>query len=109
MYDRVGTELIEQAKHVNIVTYLRAKHPDSVQFAAHPDVPQYKCWRGVEHDSITFYGRDDENGDVIYRYTRWANVETDDGAGYLVRYEGYKFPQAVRALCDFKTEEFFYD
>lgn len=24
MHDRVGTELIERAKHVNIVTYLRA-------------------------------------------------------------------------------------
>ena len=43
MHDRVGTELIERAKHVNIVTYLRAKHPGSIQFAAHPDKPQYKC------------------------------------------------------------------
>ena len=80
MHDRVGTELIERAKHVNIVTYLRAKHPGSIQFAAHPDKPQYKCWRGVKHDSITFYARDDGNGDVTYKYTRWSDGDMDDGA-----------------------------
>ena len=31
MHDRVGTELIERAKHVNIVTYLRAN--TRVQFS----------------------------------------------------------------------------
>lgn len=96
----VGKKLIAKARRTNIIHYLRAKHPGSIQFAAHPDEPDKFCWRGTGHDSITFFSVD-YNDTEIFKYYRWSNKESDDGITYLVRYEGYSFQNAVRALAYF--------
>ena len=38
----------------------------------------------------------------IYKYTRHSTDETDDGISYLVRYEGYSFINAIKALAAFE-------
>ena len=58
----------------------------------------------MEHNSITFYTVEDSNGNTVYRYKRNASGESDDGIGYLTRYEGYSFPDAVKALAYFQDE-----
>lgn len=97
---KIGKNLIKQARQTNLIHYLRTKHSGSIQFAAHPDEPDKFCWRGTGHDSITFFSVD-YNDTEIFKYYRWSNSESDDGITYLVRYEGYSFQNAVRALAYF--------
>lgn len=104
-FERIGDNLKSQARQTNIISYLKARHPKTIQFAGHPKAPDYICWRGVEHDSITFYSKEDANGNMIFRYTRHSTGESDDGIGYLVKYEGYKFPEAVKALAYYQDLE----
>ena len=77
-------------------------YPRSVRFSDHPDKPGFVCWRSVEHDSLTFYRKEERDGRSIYKYTRHSTDETDDGIGYLVRYEGYSFINAIKALAAFE-------
>lgn len=104
-FERIGDNLKSQARQTNIISYLKARHPKTIQFAGHLKALDYICWRGVEHDSITFYSKEDANGNMIFRYTRHSTAESDDGIGYLVKYEGYKFPEAVKALAYFQDLE----
>lgn len=97
---KIGNNLILKARQTDLVHYLRARHPKSIAYAAHPDEPDKFCWRGTAHDSITFFTAD-YSGLDISKYYRWSNRESDDGIAYLVRYEGYRFPDAVRALAYF--------
>lgn len=103
-YERVGDTLRQKAKQTNLISYLKARHPKTIQFAGHPDAPQYVCWRGVEHDSITFYSKEDDSGNMIYHYKRYSTGDADDGIGYLVNYEHYSFANAVKALAYFQNE-----
>ena len=98
--EKVGKKLIAKARQTNLVHFLRSRHPKSVQFAAHPDEPGKFCWRGTVHDSITFF-TSDHNGIDLWKYYRWSNRESGDGIDYLMKYEGYSFPNAVRALAYF--------
>ena len=98
--EKVGKKLIAKARQTDLVHYLRAKHPDSVQYASHPDAPGKFCWRGTKYDSITFF-ISEIGGIEVYKYFRWSNKESDDGIAYLVKYEGYSFPNAVKALAYF--------
>lgn len=104
-YERVGNKLKQKAKETNIISYLKARHPKTIQFAGHPDETDYICWRGVKHDSITFYSHQDSDGNTIFRYKRHSTGETDDGIGYLINYEQYSFNNAVKALAYFQCED----
>lgn len=97
---KVGKKLIAKARQKDLVHYLRARHPKSVQFASHPDAPDKFCWRGTVHDSITFFTSDHEGID-LWKYYRWSNRESGDGIDYLMKYEGYSFPNAVKTLAYF--------
>lgn len=101
-YERIGEDLKRKAKEADLVSYLKARHPRSVRFSGHPDKPGFVCWRSVEHDSLTFYQNEERDGRSIYKYTRHSTDETDDGIGYLVRYEGYSFINAIKALAAFE-------
>ena len=84
--EKVGKNLIAKARQKDLVHYLRAKHPKTVQFAAHPDAPDKFCWRGTVHNSITFF-TSDHNGIDLWKYYRWSNRESGDGIDYLMKYE----------------------
>ena len=58
-YERIGEDLKRKAKEADLVSYLKARHPRSVRFSDHPDKPGFVCWRSVEHDSLTFYRKED--------------------------------------------------
>ena len=102
MPKNIGEDLKRKAKEADLVSYLKARHPRSVRFSDHPDKPGFVCWRSVEHDSLTFYRKEERDGKSIYKYTRHSTDETDDGIGYLVRYEGYSFINAIKALAAFE-------
>lgn len=101
-YIPISKELKEKARQTNLISYLKARHPRTIHYAGHPDAPEYVCWRGVEHDSITFYSRPDENGKEVFRFFRHSTGSSDDGIRYLMEYEGYSYPQAVTALATFQ-------
>ena len=98
--EKVGKNLIVKARQTDLVHFLRSRHPKSLQYAAHPDKPGKFCWRGTVHDSITFF-TSDHNGIDLWKYYRWSNRESGDGIDYLMKYEGYSFPNAVKALAYF--------
>ena len=98
--EKIGKNLIVKARQTDLVHFLRSRHPKSVQFAAHPDEPGKFCWRGTVHDSITFF-TSDHSGIELWKYYRWSNRESGDGIDYLMKYEGYSFPNAVKALAYF--------
>lgn len=98
--EKIGKKIIAKARQTNLVHFLRSRHPKSVQFAAHPDEPGKFCWRGTVHDSITFF-TSDHSGIELWKYYRWSNRESGDGIDYLMKYEGYSFPNAVKALAYF--------
>ena len=95
--EKIGKNLIVKARQTDLVHFLRSRHPKSVQFAAHPDEPGKFCWRGTVHDSITFFVSNLDEID-LWKYYRWSNRESGDGIDYLIKYEGYSFPNAVKAL-----------
>ena len=68
-YERIGEDLKRKAKEADLVSYLKARHPRSVRFSDHPDKPGFVCWRSVEHDSLTFYRKEERDGRSIYKYT----------------------------------------
>lgn len=98
--EKIGRNLILKARQTDLVHYLREKHPKSIQYASHPDAPDKFCWRGTKHDSITFF-TSEIGGIGVSKYFRWSNRESDDGITYLMRYEGYSFSNAVKALAYF--------
>lgn len=98
--EKIGKNLIVKARQTDLVHFLRYRHPKSVQFAAHPDEPGKFCWRGTVHDSITFFASNLDEID-LWKYYRWSNRESGDGIDYLIKYEGYSFPNAVKALAYF--------
>lgn len=100
-YTKITEELKQKAKTADLVGFLRARHPGSIQFSGHPDEPRYVCWRGVAHDSITFYIREEETGQEAWRFTRHSTFQSDDAIQYLMEYEGYRYADAVMALAYF--------
>ena len=104
-YERIGEDLKRKAKEADLVSYLKARHPRSVRFSDHPDKPGFVCWRSVEHDSLTFYRKEERDGRSIYKYTRHSTDETDDGISYLVRYEEYSFINAIKAPASFEDSQ----
>lgn len=101
-YRKVEDHLKRKAKQADLVSYLKARHPRSIKFTDHPDKPGLVCWRSTVHDSLTFYKKEEKDGTVISKYTRHSTDETDDAIGYLVRYEGYRFVNAIKALAAFE-------
>ena len=98
-FEKINDTMILEAKKTNLVNFLRERHPDSIWFASHPNAKKYHCWRSKKHDSLVFFTETDSMGNTIYKYHRWSNREQDDGITYLVKYEGYTWPAAVRALA----------
>lgn len=100
-YEKINDSLILKAKKTNLVNYLRTKHPDSIAYTNHPIAEKYYCWRHQIHDSLVFFSATDASGNVVHKYHRWSTKEQDDAIAYLVKYEGYSWPNAVKALAYF--------
>lgn len=100
-YEKINDSLILKAKKTNLVNYLRTKHPESISYTNHPDAEKYYCWRSQTHDSLVFFSDTDTDGNTVHKYHRWSTKEQDDGIQYLVKYEGYSWPSAVKSLAYF--------
>ena len=49
-YGQITSDIIELAKQADIIAFLKEKHPGTIHLAAHPDTPQFVCWRSKKHD-----------------------------------------------------------
>lgn len=100
-YERTEEKLIKKARKTNLVNYLRTKHPNSIEYTNHPKADKYYCWRHKIYDSLVFFSETDADGTIVHKYHRWSTREQDDAIQYLVKYEGYSWPNAVKALAYF--------
>lgn len=86
---RLKQEVIDQAKSANLIDYMLLNHPDQI-------INRYGI-RDKVHDSLVLYP---------HTFCRYSTGEVNDNIEYLVKYQNYRWRDAVLRLRAFSSSRY---